>query len=898
MRLYPKRFRERYGADLVELHQRLADERAPGARRGAGRAVIGSLLGTLLDTLRDAPAAHLEELRRSRRRRIASRTGGALTAARRAPGGGWRDTVTALRALRRRPGFSLLVIATLGLGLGGLTAIWTVIGGVLLEPLPYAEPDRLYQLWGTEQGELQVAGTVAYLDVMDWREQSEAFSEVAAYDEWTPILTGAGEPVRLPAALVSANFLDLLGVEPAIGRFFLPSEDVDGQDRVVVLDFGLWQSRFGGDPAIVGRSILLNGRPHVVVGVTQASFEDPGLSGKSFEPPVLWRPLGYLGVEDDRLPNRGSSSYAAVGRLRERVSPEAAQAELGTIAARLESEYADTNQGRGVVMVPLAEQLVGDVRPSLLMLLGAMACLLAIALVNVASLMLGRATERSTEAAIRSSLGAGRWGLLRPAVSEGLLLGLAGGALGLVLAQPLLRTILGLAGADLPRADRVAIDGRTLLFTTAMSLVAGVLCGLLPAISSIRGALRGRLRSNASAGRAALRLRSALVAMQVALALVLLSGGAVLTSSFVNLLEVDAGIEPRGVLTFDLAPPSSRYPEPADLDRYYAEVLQRLSALPGVQAAGAINIVPLSGSFDGNGLAVPGHPSPDPDGEWSIQTRSVTPGYFEAIGTPILRGRGIEARDRGDAPPVVVINETAAERFWPGEDPVGEHVEIVGAEVEIVGVAADTKHLALDQEAPLQAYLSREQAVAAWQVRRQSIVLRTDADPLDPARGLVAAVRGEVWAIDPEIPLASLRSLQQVVDRTVSSDLLRTVITVAFAVLALLLSLVGIYGVTSYAVALRRRELAIRMALGARRRRVVGEVVRQAMRPAVIGLLLGIAGSWGVAAALRSFLFEVDGAPLAGPILAPLLVAVALVASFVPARRVTRIEPVAALREE
>jgi predicted permease len=386
--------------------------------------------------------------------------------------------------------------------------------------------------------------------------------------------------------------------------------------------------------------------------------------------------------------------------------------------------------------------------------------------------------------------------------------------------------------------------------------------------------------------------------LQVALALVLLSGGAVLSWSFVNLLRVDSGIEPRGVLTFDLAPPSARYPERSDLDRYYQEVLERLRALPGFRAAGSINIVPLSGSFDGNGLEVPGHPGPDRDQEWSIQTRSVSPGYFEAIGTPILRGRGIEARDRADSAPVAVINETAAERFWPGGDPLGERVRIVGAEVEIVGVAADTKHLALDQAAPLQAYLSREQAVASWQVRRQSIVLRTGGDPLDPELSLVDAARRQVWAVDPEIPLASLRSLQQVVDRTVTSDLLRTAITVAFAALALVLSLVGIYGVTSYAVALRRRELAIRMALGARRRRVVGEVVRQAMRPAVVGLALGVAGSWGVVAALRGFLFEVEGAPLAGPLLAPLLVVVALVASFVPARRVTRIEPVAALREE
>ncbi|HVS14565.1 MAG TPA: FtsX-like permease family protein [Thermoanaerobaculia bacterium] len=444
----------------------------------------------------------------------------------------------------------------------------------------------------------------------------------------------------------------------------------------------------------------------------------------------------------------------------------------------------------------------------------------------------------------------------------------------------------------------MAIDATVVLLVAAVSVVVGASCGVLPALPAIRGALRGRLRSGASAGRSALRLRGALVALEVGLALVLLSGGALLARSFLNLRGVDAGIEPRGVLTFDLAPPVARYREREALDRYYQEVLERLRAVPGVRAAGAINIVPLSGSFDGNSLLVAGRPGPSSDGAWSIQTRSITPGYLEAIGTTLLRGRGIEPRDRGGATPVAVINETTAERFWPDGDPIGARVEMVGTEVEIVGVVADVKHLALDQPAPLQAYLAREQAVAAWQVRRMSIVLRTGGDPLAAELGLLPAVREAVWAVDPEIPLASLRSLQQVIDRTVTRDLLRTTITVAFAGLALVLSVVGIYGVTSYAVALRRRELAIRMALGARRRRVVRDVVRQALRPAAIGLVLGVAGSWTVTELLRGFLFEVEAAPLAGPLLAPLLVGVAALASWLPARRVTRIEPVTALRED
>lgn len=883
--LYPKRLRERWGEDLVELHSRLAEGDSPADRRGWGRAV--------LDTLRDAPAAHFEEMRRSRRNARRSPRGG------RSPlGGARRDLTTALRSLRRRPGYSLLVIATFALGLGGLLAIGTVVDGVLLRPLPFPETDRLFRFSSTERGEVDEHGTVAYLDAMDWRDQSEAFLDVAAYDEWNPILTGVGDPERLFAAQVNTSFFDVLDVEPAVGRFFLPEEDVDGQDAVVVLDHAFWQSRFGGDPGVVGRSIRLNDSPHLVVGVTSASFEDPGLSGGRFFAPVLWRPLGFVGVDEERLPNRGSESYAAIGRLRPGVDPEAARAEVAAISARLEAEYPESNAERGVVLVPLADQLVGDVRSSLWLLLVAMGLLLTIAMVNVASLMLGRTVERSTESAIRSSLGAGRGALLRPALFEGVVLAAIGGCVGVGLASPMLRAILTVAAAELPRVDRIAIDGRLLAVTALVSVAVGAVCGVLSALPSTRGALRGRLRSGASAGRSALRLRAALVAVEVALALVLLTGATVLALSFRNLERVDAGIEPEGVLTFDLSPPFARYRDREALDHYYAEVLDELRAIPGMRAVGAVNIVPLSGGFDGNGLLVEGQPSQAADGYWSIQTRSVTPGYFESIGTPILRGRGIEAGDRADAQPVAVVNETTARRFWPNGGAIGSHVEIVGADVEIVGVAADAKHLALDQPVPFQAYVSREQAVAAWQVRRMSIVLRVDGDPLAPDLGLVAAARRAVWAVDDQIPLAGLRSLQQVVDRTVTRDLLRTSITAAFAGVALLLSLIGVYGVTAYAVVLRRRELAIRMALGARRRRVVRQVARQAVRPALWGLVVGAAGSLGAVRLLESFLFGVESGALVGLALAPLLLAVAFVASWLPARHATRIEPVAALRDE
>ncbi len=960
VRLYPRRLRERYGQDLIQLHQQLASDsrssdgdgdgdadadgdtggrgisdghalsnhnaqsnagpaknhkhgtngRSETHRKQGGERSRGSWQA-ILDTLVDAPAAHWAELRRtlSPPQPLNTSEPGTSAPGTNAPGTSepvrhrlifdnlQRDLTVAVRALARRPGWTCLVIATLAIGLGGVAAMWTVVDDVLLKPLPYAEPARLLQLVGTEDGELKIGATVAFLDVMDWREQNEAFEDISAYDEWNPILTGSGDPVRLDAAQVNSGFFEILGVEPRAGRFFLAEEDVDGNDAVVVLSSTLWRSRFNADPDAIGRSILLNGSPHVIVGVTKSTFEDPGLSGR-FESAELWRPLGYGGVEDNRLPNRGSESYVAIGRLKQDVNIEAAQAEIGTIAARLELEYPRSNTGRGVALVPIKDRLLGDVRGTLVLLLIAMACLLAIALLNIANLTLGRSTERVDELAVRASLGAGRMALLRPALAEGMLFGLAGGVAAVALAQPLLGKILTLATAELPRAERIIIDPKTAVAIVVCAILVGAVCAALPALSITRGAFNVQSRSRTSVGRSTLQLRTGLIAAEVAIALVLLTSGAVLARSLLNLQHTDAGIDPRGVLTFDLSPPGADYEGVPELDAYYAQVFEGLRAIPGVRKVATVNIIPLSGGFDGNGLMVPGQPSDDEDGEWSIEVRTVTPDYFSAIGTQLSAGRGIEHADRASSAPVVVINQTAKERFWPDADPLGAQIKVAGSDAVIVGVVADTKHLALDEPAPFQAYLSRSQGLVPWQVRRQSVVLRVDGDPLNADLGLVPQVRDAVWAVDGNIPLANLRSLQSVVNQTVSKDMLRAALVGAFALVAIGLSVIGSYGVTSYAVTLRRRELALRMALGARQARVLRDVVRQAAQPALIGLALGIGGSWLAVRLLAGFLHQVEGQALIGPLLAPLFLAVVVIASLGPARRATQIEPMIALREE
>jgi predicted permease len=888
LRLYPRRFRARFGGELWHHHRRLHDE------RGGGR--LAFLARFTLDAVRHGPAARLED-RRARHRRP-----------RRDPDlPPWRirtldslrlDLRIACRSLLRRPGLALLVVVTLAAGIGATVSLFALLEAVVLQPLRFPEPDRLVRLVGTREGAADT-GTLAYLDVVDLVERTGVFAAASAYDEWSPNLTSGGRPERLEAALVDVSFFDLLGAEPHRGRFFLPQEEMDGEDAVVVLSAGLWQRRFGGEPGVVGREIELDGRPHRVVGIAPPDFEDPRLSylrDDGGRPVELWRPLGYGGVAADLLPNRGSSSYTAVARLAPGVEREAAEERLAATMRQLVREHPDTNAGRGVALQPLADHLVSGVRRTLALLTGAVGFVLLIALANVAGLLLGRAAERRQEAAVRSALGAGRGRLVRHLLTEGLVLTAAGGVLGTLLAVNATRLLVRHAGDLLPRAVPLVPQPRVLLVALAATMAGAVVCGLLPALALARRDLRGSLaaaRHGADPGRG--RLRAGLVIAEVAVSATLLVGAGLLLDSFWRLSRVDPGIATGGVLTAQLALPWSGYPDAATVEAFHVRLLERLEALPEVERAATINILPLSGSFDGNPISAADRPEPQPGKELRAETRTVSPGYFETVGARLVAGRALRPGDRRGAPRVAVVTEALARAVWPGEPAVGRRLRAVDGEVEVVGVVADVKHLRLDELAPPQVYMTRQQTLADWQGRPSTLVLRTAGAP----SAALPAVRRAVWSLDDTLPLSHPRTLRELVAGSVSTERLRTLLLAAFAAVAVALTALGLYGVLAYQVLQRRHELAERVALGAARRQVVGLVVGQGLALVGAGLALGLAAAFGLSHLLAGLLYEVAPTePAAFLAMAALMLLVGLAASWLPARRAAGVDPVTALRGE
>jgi len=808
------------------------------------------------------------------------------------------DLRFALRSLAHRPGLTLAVALVLTLGIGTSVTIFTVVDAVLLRPLGYPEPERIVRLLGTQEGADEQAGTIAWLDFRDFRRRSGSFSAIAAYDEWTPTLSGGDRPERIDAALVDAEFFSVLGVDPALGRFFRPEEDVDGQDRVVVLSHGLWQRRFGGDREVIGREVLVDARSHTVVGVAPEAFEDPRLSGMRWPAPEMWRPLGFEGLSADRLPNRGSASYTAIGRLAPGVTREAAEAELSAIARDLRREYPETHAGRGVRLVRLSEDLLAPVRRTLALLFGAVLFLLLIAAANAANLLLIRGTERQAEAALRVALGASRSRIARSLAMESVLLALLGGALGLLLALYATPALLSLAGDALPRAGLVAVDLRAVAFAAGLSLVLGLPCGLAPALFLVRRDAPGLLRdgrSDAAAGARGARLRDGLVVAQVAVSLTLLVGAGLLGESYRRLSRVDPGIDPAGVLTFELHLPGSTYPETADVDEFHRRLLSRLGALPEVEGVASVNILPLAGNFDCNPVVAAERPATPLDEAPCAESRTTTPGYVRVMGLELLAGRPLAEADRADARPVAVISDSLARSLWPGADAVGRRVLAFGLdrEIEVVGVVADVKHAALDQPAPPRIYLAWNQGVVPYQKRRVVVVARTAGDPLT----IVPQVRREVSRLDPGLPLSAVRSMEQVMAASTARPRLRTVLLAVFAVAALLLATVGIYGSLAYAVAQRRFELAVRLALGACRRELQGLVVRRGIGLIAAGAAVGLPAAWLLGRSLRGLLYGIEPAdPWAFLGVTFLMLATGALASWLPARRASRTDPVAALR--
>ncbi|MGO8735801.1 MAG: ADOP family duplicated permease, partial [Terriglobia bacterium] len=804
----------------------------------------------------------------------------------------WQDIRCGLRMLRKNPGFTAVAVITLALGIGANTAIFSVVNGVLLRPLPYKNPGRLVQLWATNTKWKASRMILSPADFFDLADENQVFEEASIYRPGDMNLAGRGEPERVWSARVSTNMFKLLGVRPALGRAFLPDEAQPGKGQVAIISHGLWERRFGGDGAILGKPVTLDTSPYVVVGVMPLGFAFPRATTD------VWVPFVPT---TDELRSHGLQEAFAVARLKRTVRLEQAQADMNPIAARLANAYPKTNEGRGFRLVPLQEEIVGDVRPALLVLFGAVGLVLLIACANVANLSLARGAGRQREIAIREALGASRPRVIRQLLTESLLVALIGGGLGLLFAPGgivLLRTI---GPADFPRLNGVGIDRWVLWFTFGVSVVSSILFGLVPAFQVSKPDLRGSLKEAAMTSHLGFttfgrhRTRSILVISQVALALVLLAGSGLLIRSFWRLVTVDPGFDVHNVLTMSVSLPSTKYSTTPARNAFFQDVLNRVAALPGVTAAGAVNMSPISGGAVTYSFEIEGHPSARAEESPEAELEIISPGYFQAMGVKLLRGRGFTNQDRRGAPVVAIISQALARRYWPNEDPVGRR--ILGewsarGLTEIVGVVSDTRDIALAAAPRPQLYLPYLQFDNFGYM---TLAVRASSNPLEIAHPIEA----QVWAVDRDQPVADVMTLEGVLSKSVAEPRFRTLVLGIFAGLALSLALVGVYGVMSYTVIQRTHEIGIRMALGAERGNVLRLVVRQGFALTFMGLGAGILVALALTRFLVAFLYDVRATDSATFVAVSFVLAAAgLVASYIPARRATKVDPMEALRYE
>jgi putative ABC transport system permease protein len=808
----------------------------------------------------------------------------------------WQDMRYGFRMLWKKPGFTIVAILALALGIGANTAIFSVVNGVLLRPLPYEDPDRLVRI---SEWSRQVPGmSVSYLNLKDWREQNTVFTAIAAtrFDSYN--LTGTDEPERLQGRDITANFFDVLGVKPALGRNFLPEEDHANSNRVCIINHGLWQRRFGGDPNILGRTLVLNGESYTVVGVMGQNY-------RFGSPTDVFVPLGLKEATEMINSRDNHPGIYAYGRLKPGVTFQQAETEMKEIAQRLAQAYPKTNAGNSVTLIPLREFFVGDVRPSLLILLGAVGFVLLIACANVANLLLARATTRTREIAIRTALGAGRLRIIRQLLTESVLLAVLGGTAGLLLALwgiDLLRT----ASIDaIPTTAEIKLDTFVFLFTLGVSLMTGLICGLAPALQTSKPDLNEALKEGGrtgTSGAARHRVRNLLVISEVALSLILLIGSGLLVKSFLRLRGTETGFDQENLLTMQLAYAAGETEGPKVLD-FFNRVEERLKALPGVEAVALSNGVPFLGATE-TGFAIEGRPPAEPGKRPMTVLYVTSPGYLDAMGIRLLRGRFFSEQDTRNSPLVAVINEDFARQQFPNEDPIGKYLE--GSKemniphFEIIGVVSRVKNYGLDTAGPVQAQMY----YALSQVPDRflpdvaggiTLVIRTTVEP----KSLTAAVRREVQAIDPNQPVYNVNTMEQVLTDSLATQRLSMLLLSIFAGVAMTLAAVGIYGVLSYTVVQRTHEIGIRMALGARVSDVFKLVVGQAMTMVLIGIGLGLLGAFALTRVLTSLLYGVSATdPLTFGGVSLLLATIALIACLIPARRAMKVDPMVALRYE
>jgi putative ABC transport system permease protein len=802
----------------------------------------------------------------------------------------WRDIQYGVRMLRKSKGFTAIAVLTLALGIGANTAVFSVVNAVLLKPLPYGDPDRLVFL--TEWSEQVPNMSFSVANFKDVRDQNHVFDAVFGSNSTSFVLTGAGgEAERMNVRQVTSGMFDTLQKLPLLGRAFTAEDDKPGAPRVALLSEGFWERRFARDPGVVGRTLSMSGESVTVIGVMPGSFHTSWRAADAFMP-LLWLE-DKIGGENQRGNHPG---IYVIGRMKKGVTVDQARTDIKALAKRLTEEHPMSNSRQSMTVEPMLNAVIGDLRPAVLLLLGAVVLVLMIACANVANLLLSRAADRQKEMALRMAVGGGRGRLIRQLLTESVLLSSLGGLVGVGLGYAGVKGLVASLPANVPRADEIGVDGSVLLFTAVVAVLTGLIFGLAPAwkISSadMNETLKENGRGTATPGQH--RIRNTLVIAEISLALVLLVGAGLLLRSFFRVIEADAGVRTAGVLAVNLPMPDSRYAKPEAKVALAEQLLEKLKATPGVRSAALT--FPLFGGNQ-NSFNVEGRPEPPPGQRPSTDVTRVTPDYFQTMGLRLLEGRKIESTDRADTPPICLIDETFAKTYWPGESAIGKRVKFGGLNdaeppwMQIVGVVAHVKNYGVDQPSRVEIYLPFNQRPAG----SPTIVVETAGDPAS----LTPGVREAVKSLDPDLPIFAVRTLTDVVASQMAPRRLAVALISVFSGVALLLAAIGIYGVMSYAVTLRTQEIGIRMALGAEREDISKMVLRFGARLSFIGVALGLVAAFGLARMMAGLLFQTSVAdPPTFSIVPLLLMAVALVACYLPARRATRVDPLVALRNE
>jgi len=800
----------------------------------------------------------------------------------------WQDLRYGARSMRRNPGFTAIAVITLALGIGANTAIFSVVNGVLLRPLPYPQPERLVMVHGISLQAAQEKTPLCEADFLDWKSQNHVFESIAAFSSNRFNYTGGESPEQIEGAWVTSDFFSTIGVQPAMGRAFLPGEDLPNTPQTVVISDGFWRRYLGSSPNVIDQQITLNSRAFTIIGVMPPGFLFPE---KNTE---LWA------AEKLTATRRGPYYMWGLGRLSPGATLAQAQSETDTIARRVQDQINSANRDWTWTSISLTERIVGKIRPALLVLSAAVFFVLLIACANIANLLLARATAREKEMALRIALGASRARLLRQLLTESLLLAVVGATVGLPLAFWGVRLLVALSPSDFPRLQEINIDGRVLGIMLLVALVCGLIFGLVPALQSSRLNLNESLKEGGRGGgdgSSRRRLRSALVVTEIAFSLVLLVGAGLMVKSFIRLQSVSPGFKPDHILTMHLTLPRAKYDSDEKVNNYYRQLIERVTAVRGVEAAGLSISLPPDHLEVSDSFSIEGKPWPSGASEPIVPIVLASPEYFTALGVPLLQGRGFSATDEHGSPLVVIINQTLAERYFPDESPIGKRLKVGGADrprnpwMEIVGVAGDLKYSGLDAKPEPTYYTPLAQD--AW--RAAYLVVRAPMNPAD----LAPVIREQIWALDKDMPIANVATMDRLLAESVAQPRFRTLLLGIFAALALVLASVGIYGVISYSVTKRTHEIGIRMALGARTRDVSKLVILEGMALALIGVAIGLGASFALTRVMESLLFEVsttDQSTFAG--VSALLIAVSVLACWIPARRASRVDPMAALRCE